>query len=451
MDKAVALNLSRQSVAVVSDPVSDDGKDCTSIYRNAATAHLGLLSSAAPDATTAYQLFFSRAVQFWPDSPCLGTRARDPTKTEDGWADHYTWLSYSTVADRATAIGSGLLQIIARDVLPASGGPITAIPVPGAVPRHHIGIYARNRAEWVLTDLACVAYSMASVALYDTLGADALQYIVNHAELRVVVAAHEMVPVLIRAAGIKGGCEHLRVIVAMDPVADQSFLREWARERGVALYTLAEVEAIGAQFPSPHVPPQPTDLASLCYTSGTTGNPKGVMLQHKNFAAQHMLMYYGPGLTMTPDDVHLSYLPLAHIFERSIVTQVLASGGRVGFFRGDPLLLVGDLQVLQPTIFPSVPRLLNRIYATLRAATLDAPGVRGALFRRAYATKRANLMNGDGFVHPLYDRLLFSKVRQVLGGRLRFVVSGSAPIQPEVLNFFRIVLSCNVVEGYAIS
>lgn len=148
------------------------------------------------------------------------------------------------------------------------------------------------------------------------------------------------------------------------------------------------------------------------------------------------------------DDVAISYLPLAHIFGRSSDLSAIKVGAAVGYFSGDINLLAEDMQTLKPTVMATVPRLLNRIYAKLVAASVDAPGVVGILAKKAVADKLANLEAGRGFTHPVWDRLLFNKMRLALGGRIRSICCGSAPISKEILSFLRIAFCCEIFEGY---
>lgn len=143
-----------------------------------------------------------------------------------------------------------------------------------------------------------------------------------------------------------------------------------------------------------------------------------------------------------------SFLPLAHIMGRYIDTLCTYGGTRIGYFKGDINTLLDDIALLKPTFFPAVPRLLNRIYAKLVAATVEAPGLVGVLARRAVAAKLANLEAGLGTQHAVWDRLLFNKIKAVLGGNVQLIVTGSAPIAKEVLSFLRIAFGCVIVEGY---
>jgi len=145
---------------------------------------------------------------------------------------------------------------------------------------------------------------------------------------------------------------------------------------------------------------------------------------------------------------HISYLPLAHMFERLVLSSIVAYGGCVGFSRGNPLLLLEDVEALRPTTFAGVPRLYNRLYSAVLSQVDQSSSVKRWLFNHAYNAKLANLRATGSVVHPLWDRLVFSKIAAKLGGNVRIMVTGSAPIADNVMQFLRICFSCNVVEGY---
>ena len=171
------------------------------------------------------------------------------------------------------------------------------------------------------------------------------------------------------------------------------------------------------------------------------------MLSHTNIIST---LYAGSLiLPLNTSDIHISYLPLAHIFERVLLSNTLFIGGSAGFFRGDVALLIEDIGVLQPTIFASVPRLFNRIYDKIVQGALNSgSALKAALFTKAVDAKLHYLNNGGYLSHSVWDALVFSKVKAVLGGKVRYMISGSAPISSTVLNFLRIATGAQVVEGY---
>lgn len=181
------------------------------------------------------------------------------------------------------------------------------------------------------------------------------------------------------------------------------------------------------------------------FVSLPQGHPKAAIITHAQLA-------YSGGLFLNyfdeyPPEMMLSYLPLAHIYERILEAAMLRMGGSIGFFSGDVTRLVEDAGILKPTFFPGVPRVFNRI-AGLISAQADGPGLKGKLLRTAINAKLANHDKDATLTHAFYDRLVFRKVRDVLGGRVKLMLTGSAPIRPDVIKLLRVCFSCEVREGY---
>jgi long-chain acyl-CoA synthetase len=239
----------------------------------------------------------------------------------------------------------------------------------------------------------------------------------------------------------------LRLVVVIDELEPEAkrFAEAWSQTVGIKLQELHEFEEFGKEHRRDIIKPSPSDLATLCYTSGTTSIPKGVLLTHGHLAIAAQSNLYGYSIVSERVTL-LSYLPLAHIYERVNQLAVIALGGAIGFFSGDPLRLLEDAQILKPNYFPAVPRVLNRIYQAAMVAG-NVPGLKGAIFRRAVQTKLDNLRSTGVLTHPLWDRLVFRKIQSVLGGNVKLVISGSAPISAEVLDFLKIALACDVYEG----
>jgi long-chain acyl-CoA synthetase len=150
---------------------------------------------------------------------------------------------------------------------------------------------------------------------------------------------------------------------------------------------------------------------------------------------------------ITSSDVHISYLPLAHVFERIVQVILFNKGCSLGFYQGDTLKLTEDMAILQPTVFASVPRLYNRIFDKIMGNVKATGGIKAALFNYAYKGKKHWL--SKGYVrHSLWDRLVFGAVRARLGGKVQFMMCGAAPISSEVIDFLRICFSVKFIEGY---
>jgi long-chain acyl-CoA synthetase len=211
----------------------------------------------------------------------------------------------------------------------------------------------------------------------------------------------------------------------------------------VTIKTFEEVLILGSAKPVAPVRAHENDVATICYTSGTTGDPKGVVLTHLNLCSN--AAGYSYDLNIGIGDIHVSYLPLAHIYERVTFMVCVMGGAAVGFYRGDVLGLLDDVQALKPTIFCSVPRLWNRIYDKVNAGVAEGSPIARMLFAKAYASKKYAFENGKP-PNPFWEKLVFSKLKAKLGGRVRYMSSGSAPIGGHVIEFLRICFGAVVLK-----
>ncbi|XP_036312298.1 long-chain-fatty-acid--CoA ligase 1 isoform X2 [Pipistrellus kuhlii] len=371
------------------------------------------------DVRTLYE-GFQRGIHVSNNGPCLGSRKPDQP---------YEWLSYKQVAEMSECVGSALIQKGFK-----------------AAPDQYIGIFAQNRPEWVIIEQGCFAFSMVVVPLYDTLGTEAITYIVNKAELALVfVDKPEKANLLLDGVENKlTPC--LKIVVLMDSYG--SDLLERGKKCGVEIISMKAMEDLGRANRKKPKPPKPEDLAVICFTSGTTGNPKGAMITHRNIVSDSsaFVKVTEKTLGLNASDTHISFLPLAHMYEQLMQCVMLCHGAKIGFFQGDIRLLMDDLKVLQPTIFPVVPRLLNRMFdrifgqanTTLKRWLLDFASKR----------KEAELRSGIIRNNSLWDKLIFRKIQSNLGGKVRLMITGAAPVSATVLTFLRAALGCQFYEGY---
>ncbi|XP_030974964.1 long chain acyl-CoA synthetase 6, peroxisomal-like isoform X2 [Quercus lobata] len=306
-----------------------------------------------------------------------------------------------------------------------------------------IGLYFINRPEWLIVDHACSAYSSISVPLYDTLGPDAVKFIVNHASVQVIFCVPQTLNSLL---SFLSDIPTVRLIVVVGGIDDQ--IPSLPSTTGVQVVTYSKLLSQGRSNLQPFCPPKPDDVATICYTSGTTGTPKGAILTHGNLIAN----VAGTSLSVKflSSDVYISYLPLAHIYERVNQIATVYNGVAVGFYQGDNMKLMDDVAALRPTIFSSVPRLYNRIYAGILNAVKTSGGLRERLFNAAYNAKKQAILSGKN-ASPMWDKLVFNKIRERLGGRVRFMTSGASPLSPDVMDFLKICFGCRVSEGYGMT
>uniref|UniRef100_A0A8C3SIC3 Long-chain-fatty-acid--CoA ligase n=1 Tax=Chelydra serpentina TaxID=8475 RepID=A0A8C3SIC3_CHESE len=378
-----------------------------------------LLTYYYDDVRTAYEIF-QRGLKVSNNGPCLGVRKPNQP---------YEWISYKEVSERAEYVGSALLH---RGYKPA--------------PDQYIGIFAQNRPEWVLIEQGCYTYSMVVVPLYDTLGADAISYIVNKADVALVFCDKSDKAKLLLDNVERGETPVLNTIVIMESF--DSDLVERGKKCGVEILSLRELEEVGRAHRRKPVPPNPEDLAVICFTSGTTGNPKGAMITHQNIVSNASAFVKATEKVIIPgtEDVLISFLPLAHMFERIVECVILCHGARIGFFQGDIRLLMDDLKTLQPTVFPVVPRLLNRMFDKIFGQANTS--LKRWILDFASKRKEAELRSGIIRKNSLWDKLIFHKIQASLGGKVRLMITGAAPVSASVLTFLRAALGCQFYEGY---
>uniref|UniRef100_A0A5F8GR05 Long-chain-fatty-acid--CoA ligase n=1 Tax=Monodelphis domestica TaxID=13616 RepID=A0A5F8GR05_MONDO len=377
------------------------------------------LSFFYDDVTTLYETF-QRGIHVSNNGPCLGFRKPDQP---------YEWISYKEVEDKAECVGSALIQ---KGYRPS--------------PDQYFGIFAQNRPEWVIIEQGCYTYSMVVVPLYDTLGNEAITYIINKAELSLVFVDKPDKAELMLESVANKLIPVLKTIVIMDPF-DKDLL-ERGKNHGIEIMSMKALEDLGRANRRKPKPPSPDDLALICFTSGTTGNPKGALITHQNVVSDcsGFVKATEKVLHLNASDSHISYLPLAHMFEQLMLCVMLCHGAKIGFFQGDIRLLMDDLKMLQPTIFPVVPRLLNRMFdkifgqanTTMKRWILDFASKR----------KEAELRSGIIRNNSLWDRIIFNKIQASLGGKVRLMVTGAAPVSATVLTFLRSALGCQFYEGY---
>jgi len=377
---------------------------------------------------TLYDMFFASVARN-PNNECLGWR----TKNADGSAGEFQFLSYAQVAEQVNQIASGMAAI-------------------GASPQKKIGIFGANSPSWMMTMQACNRMSNMCVPLYDSLGENAVEYIVDHAECTCVFLSSDKFPQLVKALDkITGPLKTIVYWGTSNPGAHQA-----VKDKGLALYSLEEFKKMGAEKPAEPVPPSPEDLSTIMYTSGTTGDPKGVMLSHRAIvgAVTNAATYLKRNnLEFSPPDRLLSYLPLAHIFDRVIEEWFLSLGCAIGYWQGDVGKLVDDIAALKPAMFFGVPRVFDRIYSRIDSQIKNGGLLTRALFHWGYQRKLYFMQQGfkQSEASPFCDKLLFSKIAARLGGKVKAVVSGGAPLAPHVEEFLRVTMCAPVAQGYGLT
>ncbi|XP_071935242.1 long chain acyl-CoA synthetase 1-like isoform X2 [Coffea arabica] len=306
----------------------------------------------------------------------------------------YVWKTYEEVYQETICAGSALRAC-------------------GIQPGARIGIYGSNCPQWIVAMEACGSQSLICVPLYDTL-----------------------------------------VIICFTSLTEEEKNR--AASIGVKSYSWNDFLHMGKENPSELLPPQPFNICTIMYTSGTSGSPKGVILTHENISTCirgidiFMEQFEDK---MTVNDVYISFLPLAHILDRMIEEYFFHKGAAVGYFHGDISELQDDLMELKPTFLAGVPRVFERVREGVLKALEELNPVRRKIFGMLYNYKLKWMKLGykQKDASPIADLLAFRKVKARLGGRVRLIISGGAPLSSEVEEFLRVTSCAFVLQGYGLT
>ncbi len=322
----------------------------------------------------------------------------------------------------------------------------------GVVAGDRVGILSENRPEWAIADYACLCSGVIDVPVYPTLPAQQIPYILNDSGTKVLfvsTAAQAQ-----KIASVRHEMAGLQFVIGFSAT----------KEDGCDM-TLAELEALGAQhdgadaaaqFKAQALAVEPSHLLTLIYTSGTTGKPKGVMLTHDNVYSN--VVATKESIPLAGGDVALSFLPLSHIFERMGDYYLFANSVTIAYAESMDTVPI-NMNEVRPTIMMSVPRLYEKIYARVLENAVSAGGVKAKIFFWARAVgerwadqKLAGREPGGllAFQYGLAQKLVFSKLKERTGGRMRFFISGGAPLSPTINKFFYSA-GLTILEGYGLT
>jgi long-chain acyl-CoA synthetase len=376
----------------------------------------------AEPARTLNQLYFGALERF--GSQPVTARA----KRGDRWIE----LSYSELADRVQDLSVGLLEL-------------------GLKRGDRVAILSENRPEWAIADYACLTARCTDVPIYPTLPEKQLEYNLRDSGSAAVFVSNEQL--LAKVLAVRERLPALRHVIVFDE-----------RLSGPGLLTLEQVYAQGRAARPHHstwkaeaLAAGPDDLATLIYTSGTTGEMKGVMLTHGNITSNVTTC---AGLfTFAPDDECLSFLPLSHIFERMFGHYSMFYAGVLINYAENVDTVATDMQRWRPTLMASVPRLYEKIYVRVLDSVRREPAWRQRIFSwsKAVGERWVDAHLSGRPVPPslrlqrlLADRLVFAKLRKRTGGRIRFFISGGAPLGADIAKFFH-AAGMPILEGYGLT
>jgi len=376
---------------------------------------------------------------------CLGWRKLD----EEGKLEsEYTWEKYNSVGETVGMIISGLEAV-------------------GVKERSNVGIFSRNRPEWTEVLLGIQGLAARTVALYDTLGDEALEHILKQAEIEALFTEKSKLPKLLKLLENTSG-SIVSDIIVFDHQEKYGNKEDIVTDEIVQAYRAINVEVrgytafltCGKKKPSECiVQAKGEDLCNIMYTSGTTGLPKGVMLSNVGVVCAVAAADDRLGKSLLAGDAggdddeagsHFSYLPLAHIFELMVQMYCLHSGLPIGFGCGNIKKLAEDLNALRPTLFIGVPRIYGKFFEKFWAGVSQSNYVKKKIAKEAFKTSAVYIR--DNVRSGFYDNILWNGVAAKMGlDRCRIMVTGAAPMPGYLMEFMKLVAGCPMLEGYGLT
>jgi long-chain acyl-CoA synthetase len=349
-------------------------------------------------------------------------------RTSDGWAS----LSTEAFRKEAEELAAGFVEL-------------------GLRPGDRVAFYTHSDLSFCLSDMACLTVGLVSVPIYLTHGEKAIRHILNESGAKVLVVSDELL--LDELEPLLEACEALKAVVVYAG-SEREAVGELPVYSAHALRELGRAPSESTTFATLKASVAPSALATIIYTSGTTGLPKGVMLTHENISANAIAAFSGmKALGRGEQETALSFLPLTHIFARTLQYGLMHYG--ISVFYSDPERIREDFRAVRPTLFAAVPRVLEKAFERILEVGRSLSGVKRRLFDWALAlAERYDVERPpsglEQFKLRLADKLVLSKWREALGGRVRYVIVGGAALRPELVNLFG-AAGIQVLQGYGLT
>ena len=378
------------------------------------------------------------------DRPCLGRRLKvgENEKGEPIFDNKYTYYTYNDVHIMCKKFAKNLHEkkegLIYRDSYRGKQFNL-------------VGIFAKNCTEWVIADMACQMDSVTTATLYATLGQEAFKYICEQTKIKTVLVSPDLINMLCDFKK-KFNLDQLSNAILFDMTTncDSKKELEKLRNAGFTAYSFTDdfLKDNENVKDSDLEISKPDTIMTICYTSGTTGDPKGVMLSQRNLISVLDTVIRDSHVPLDEYGTHVSFLPLAHIFERMVISGFMSVAAKIGFISGSvKTTLMEDMSILGPTLMFTVPRVLQTIRTKIFDGFNALGGWKKKLAFQAYHTKLENYKRYGIFTHVIYDQIIFKKIRSMFGNKIKAILCSSAPLPKELADDFKVFFSVPVMEG----
>lgn len=381
-------------------------------------------------------------MKMFKDKDCLGYRKWLSDKNE--FEKKYTFYKYSECIDMAYTCSKNLHEKVNE---------LCVYDTYDNIDLKLIGIFAKNCVEWVLSDLACQLDSITTVTLYATLGIESFKFICDQTMISTIFISPDIVDMFCDFY-TKLKIERIKTLIFFDltvNATEEQFKK--LRDLGLKVYSfkndfLKENKNVKNEDLTMATP---DSVLTICYTSGTTGKPKGALVLQRNIIAVLNGSADATDIPLIHDETnnHYSYLPLAHVFERFNIVGFLTNAGRIGFISGTVKnSLQQDLKLIEPCMLVAVPKVIQ----TLRSGIFDQvhrmPKPLQLIFYKALEIKKQNYNKYGILTHPLIDKVVFSKITQNFGRNMKHILCASAPLPKDIATEIKLLLSVPIVEGW---
>ena len=426
-----------------------------------------------------YNLYqaFEESCEKYGNNNFLGTRRLDKDK---GTYGSYKFKSYNEIKKLCTIIADSIEKLTLYSKFNEKTETFLLL-----------GILSKNREEYIICDMACHLLGITVVPIFDTLNESEYLIIFNETKLEVICLDLIQFNNIIKLIKEKK-LIYFRSIILFEEDCSGIY-KITAKEQGINLYTYTELINLGKVSEKKVDKFNSNSTAVLCYTGWTSDRPKAAKLSHRSILSyiyamsyclmknknklnyepnnitlndEDKLLFKDPSLTkdikkiltesnkpteesFSDKDIYISYISIANSIERIIITLCIHNGLSIGFFTGESKRLFEDIQILNPTIFFGPPRIYNKINEALREIIHNLNSEKKTLVEKGINSKTENFKNTGQLSHYLWDKLVFNKIKRLMGEKLRFMLTTSSMIPDSVLDFLKICFSCPIIQGYS--